>query len=100
MLVAQLYTALYDPMDYSPAGSSLPGIYWSGKPFPSPGDIPNLGIEPGSPALQVVGQKVHSGFSIRLYGKTRTNIMVNLILAESRLSKMLVESKKRFRKDF
>ena len=25
--------------------------YWSGLPFPSPGDIPNPGIEPGSPAL-------------------------------------------------
>ena len=27
--------------------------YWSGKPFPSPGDLPNPGIEPGPPALQV-----------------------------------------------
>ena len=26
--------------------------YWSGLPFPSSGDIPNPGIEPGSPALQ------------------------------------------------
>ena len=26
--------------------------YWSGLPFPSPGDHPNLGIEPRSPALQ------------------------------------------------
>ena len=30
--------------------------YWSGLPFPSgiflPGDLPNPGIEPGSPALQ------------------------------------------------
>ena len=25
--------------------------YWSGFPFPSPGDRPNLGIEPMSPAL-------------------------------------------------
>ena len=25
---------------------------WSGLPFPSPGDLPNPGIEPGSPALQ------------------------------------------------
>ena len=25
---------------------------WSGLPFPSPGDLPDLGIEPGSPALQ------------------------------------------------
>ena len=26
--------------------------YWGGLPFPSPGDLPNPGIEPGSPALQ------------------------------------------------
>ena len=26
--------------------------YWSGLPFPSPGDVPNPGIEPRSPALQ------------------------------------------------
>ena len=26
--------------------------YWSGLPFPSPEDLPDLGIEPGSPALQ------------------------------------------------
>ena len=26
--------------------------YWSGLPFPSPGDLPGPGIEPGSPALQ------------------------------------------------
>ena len=26
--------------------------HWSGLPFPSPGDRPNPGIEPGSPALQ------------------------------------------------
>ena len=25
--------------------------YWSGLPFPLPGDLPNPGIEPGSPAL-------------------------------------------------
>ena len=27
--------------------------YWSGWPFPSPGNLPNPGIEPGSPELQV-----------------------------------------------
>ena len=26
--------------------------YWSGLPFPSPGDLPDPGIELGSPALQ------------------------------------------------
>ena len=27
-------------------------VYWSGVPLPSPGDLPDPGIEPGSPALQ------------------------------------------------
>ena len=27
--------------------------YWSGLPFPSPGDLPDSGIEPGSSALEV-----------------------------------------------
>ena len=26
--------------------------YWSGLPFPSPGDLPHPGTEPGSSALQ------------------------------------------------
>ena len=26
--------------------------YWSGMPFPSPGNLPDAGIERGSPALQ------------------------------------------------
>ena len=26
--------------------------YWSGLPFPSPGDLPDPGIEPGSHAFQ------------------------------------------------
>ena len=25
--------------------------YWSGLPFPSPGDFPDPGIKPGSPSL-------------------------------------------------
>ena len=25
--------------------------YWNGSPFPSPGDLPKPGTEPGSPAL-------------------------------------------------
>ena len=26
--------------------------YWSELPFPSPGDLPNPGLEPGSPTLE------------------------------------------------
>ena len=45
--VAQSYTTLCDPMEFSRPE------YWSGKPFPSPGDLPNSGIEPVSLTLQV-----------------------------------------------
>ena len=39
------------PMDCSPPGSSVLG-FWSGLPFPSPGDLPDPGIDSGSPACQ------------------------------------------------
>ena len=54
--VVQSCPTLCDPMGCSLPGSSIHGIirqeYWSGLPFPSPGDLPNLGIEPRSPTLQ------------------------------------------------
>ena len=34
------------------AGTREAQEYWSGQPIPSPGDLPDPGIEPGSPALQ------------------------------------------------
>ena len=36
----------------SPAMGFSRQEYWSGLTFPSPGDLPNPGIKPGSPALQ------------------------------------------------
>ena len=43
-----------DPMDCSPPLSLefSRQEYWSGLPFPSPGDFPNPGIKPQSPVLQ------------------------------------------------
>jgi len=42
-------------MDHSPPGSSAHGFsrpgFWSGWPFPSPGHLPDLGLEFTSPAL-------------------------------------------------
>ena len=44
-----------DLMDYSPPGSSVPGIsqqeYWSGLSLPSPGHLPDPGIKSESPTL-------------------------------------------------
>ena len=66
--VAQSCPTLWDPMECGQAGSSVHGMwpakspppiifsrqeYWSGQLFPSSGDLPNPGIEPRSPALQV-----------------------------------------------
>ena len=55
--VVQSCPTLCDPTDDSPPGSSLRrishGEYWSGLPFPSPGDLPDPEIEPRSPELQV-----------------------------------------------
>ena len=39
-------------MDCSLPSSSVQE-HWNGLPFPSPGDLPSIGIELGSPALQV-----------------------------------------------
>ena len=55
--VAQSCPTLCDPVNCM-AYQAPPSMgfsrreYWSGLPFPSPGDLPNPGIEPRSPALQ------------------------------------------------
>ena len=54
--VTQSCLTLCDPVDCNLLGFSVHGIsrqeYWSGLPFPSPGDLPDPGIEPRFPALQ------------------------------------------------
>ena len=45
---AQSCLTLCDPMDYSPPGFSVHGD----SPGKNTGDLPSLGVEPGSPALQ------------------------------------------------
>ena len=57
--VAQSCLTLRDLMDCSLVAYQVPPSMgfswqecWSGLPFPSPGDLPDPGIEPGSPALE------------------------------------------------
>ena len=53
-LVTQSCLTLCDPMDCSLPGSLSMGFSrqeYYGLPFPTPGDLPDSGIEPGSPAL-------------------------------------------------
>ena len=63
-LVTQLYPTLCKPMDSGPPGSSVHGILqarilqWVA--CSSPGDLPNPGIKPGSPALQADSLKILS----------------------------------------
>ena len=56
VLVTQSCPTLCNPMDCNPPGSSVHEIFQAriveGLPFPSPGDLPNPGIELGSLALQ------------------------------------------------
>ena len=57
VLVTQSCLTLCDPWTVAHQASLSMGYsrkeHWSGLPFPSPGDHPNPGIEPRSPALQV-----------------------------------------------
>ena len=48
-LFATPWTAAYQAL---PSMEFSRQEYWSGLPFPFPGDLPNPGIKPGSPALQ------------------------------------------------
>ena len=48
-LFATLWTVAYQA---SPSMGLSRQEYWSGLPFPSPGALPDSGIEPGSPALE------------------------------------------------
>ena len=55
--------------------------YWSGLPFPSPGDLPNPGIKPGSPSLQA------DALSSEPPGKP-PNILHNRINIQNELSQL------------
>ena len=49
----QLFVTLWTVAHQAPQSMGFSRLeYWSGMPFPSPGDLPNPGIEPGSPALE------------------------------------------------
>ena len=56
-LITKSCLTLRNPMDCGPKAPLSIGFprqeYWSGLPFPSPEDLPDPGIKPRSPALQV-----------------------------------------------
>ena len=53
--------------------------YWSGLPFPPPGDLPNVGFEPKSPAL------TGRFFTTEPPGKPIKHSPINLLLAKLHL---------------
>ena len=62
-LAPQSCPILCDPMDCCPPGSSVLGTffrqgYWSGLPFPPPGDRSDPWIEPMSPAFPALADGV------------------------------------------
>ena len=70
--VTQLCLTLCDPMDCSHQAPLFMDFsrqeYWSGLPFSSPGDLPNPGVEPRSPALHEDSSQFEpSGKSTYLY---------------------------------
>ena len=77
MKVAQLCPTLCNPMDYIVHGilqARILGKYReSGWPFPSPGDLPNLGIQPTSLTLQADSLPAKPPGKPCKQNKTRTN---------------------------
>ena len=65
--------------------------YWSGLPFPLPGNLPNVGIEPTSPALQMdslldvlYSTGNHIQFRIITYNRKESEYMyISLNITES-----------------
>ena len=67
-LVITLCPTLCDPMDCScqaPLSMGFPRQgYWSGLPFPSPGDLPDPGTEPRSPGFREIPHPPsHQGYT-------------------------------------
>ena len=69
-LVTPSCASLCDPRDCSPPGTPSMGFpmqeYWSGLPFPSPGDLPNAGIKLASLASPALAGRF---FTTELSGK-------------------------------
>ena len=73
-LFATLWTVAYQ----APPSMGFSGQeYWSGLPFPSPGDLPNPGIKPRSPALQtdaLSSEPPETAISIRVFSDGKESV--------------------------
>ena len=66
--------------------------YWSRLPFPSSGDLPNPGIEPGSPARQADSLPIELQLLIR---KTQSKTTVRYHLTQMRVATIKKQTNKR-----
>ena len=61
-MCTQSCPTLCNPIDCSPSGSSVHGIfqqeYWNRLPFPTPGDLPKTEIEPTFLAFHAMGGQI------------------------------------------
>ena len=83
-LLAQSCLILSDPMDCSHQAPLSMGFfrheYWSGLPFPLPGDLPDPGIKPMSPALQADSLSTESPGMPKLHEyHYQIKVMVNFL---------------------
>ena len=71
VLVIQSCPSLYNPTDYQTLLSMefSRQEYWNGLPFPSPGDLPDPGIEPGASELQADSLPSETGNNQRPQGR-------------------------------
>ena len=62
--------------------------YWSEMPFPSPGDLPDPGIEPRSPALEAdaVREFILGGFKITVDGDYSHDFKRHLLLGRKAMT--------------
>ena len=84
-LVAKSCPTFCNPIDCSPPGSSLcvefpRQKYWSGLPFPSPGALPNPGVEPTSLIWQVDSLPLNYLLCIKLFVWSWIKISVPAVL--------------------
>ena len=74
-------------MDDSPPQSPLSMVfsrqeYWNGLPYPPPGDLPNPGIEPRSPTLQVDSSLSETSGKLKNTGVGSLSLLQGIFLTQ------------------
>ena len=63
--------------------------FWSEQPFPSPGDLPNPGIEPRSPALQTDSSPAEPQGKLKNTGVGSPSLLQRIFLTQERYRVLL-----------